>query len=81
MGTVPYMAPEQFEGHADARTDVFAFGSVVYEMLAGQRAFRGDTRSAITAAIVGGEPEPIRGLRSEVSAALARVVRRCLEKI
>src|SRR4030095_1901413 len=80
MGTGPYMAPEQLEGRTDPRADVFAFGSVLYEMLAGRRAFRGDTPSAIMAAIVQSDPEPLRRVRSEVSPLLARITRRCLEK-
>ena len=56
MGTVPYMAPEQLEGKtADARTDIFAYGAVVYEMLTGRRAFEGESQASIIAAIMASE--------------------------
>jgi Tol biopolymer transport system component len=78
LGTVGYMAPEQVRGEVvDARADVFALGSVCYEMLAGRRAFAGDTSVEVMAAIVRSEPPD---LPAEVPPALGRVIRRCLEK-
>ena len=80
MGTAGYMSPEQVRGQpADHRADIFAFGAVLYEMLAGRRAFRGDTPAETLDAILTrsrrSSREPRRG-----AAAVERVVRRCLEK-
>jgi hypothetical protein len=76
-GTLRYMAPELLEGRpADQRSDVFAFGALLYEMLAGRPAFGGDTQAAIVSAIMGTEPPPLQGL----PAPLDRLVRRCLAK-
>jgi Tol biopolymer transport system component len=81
MGTVGYMAPEQVRGQAvDARTDLFAFGAVLYEMLGGQRAFKGDTAADTMVAIVKEDPPELAGLRADVPPALQRIVRHCLEK-
>ena len=78
MGTVGYMAPEQVRGEVvDTRADVFALGTVCYEMLAGRRAFSGDTSVEVMAAIVRSDPPE---LSVETPAALNRVIRRCLEK-
>jgi serine/threonine protein kinase/Tfp pilus assembly protein PilF len=78
VGTVPYMAPEQARGMpVDQRADVFAFGVVLYEMLGGERPFRGATPTDTVAAILKDEPSP---LPAHVPAALAAVVRRCLAK-
>jgi eukaryotic-like serine/threonine-protein kinase len=80
FGTVPYMAPEQFEGDAgDPRADIFAFGCVLYEMLAGRRAFDGSSAMTVIAAIMHGEPAPIAALES-AHPVLDHVMRRCLEK-
>ena len=60
VGTVPYMAPEQLEGcEADARTDIFAFGAMLYEMLCGRRAFHGESQASIIAGIMTGDPAPL----------------------
>jgi eukaryotic-like serine/threonine-protein kinase len=81
VGTVRYMAPEQLEGKpADARTDVFAFGLVLQEMLTGEPAFVGSSYAAIMAAILTAEPKPLRQLSGGITPALERVVHRCLEK-
>jgi len=81
VGTVQYMAPEQLEGkEADARSDIFAFGAVVYEMLTGGRAFQGKTLVSVMASILEHEPRlPISG-DAAVPAALVRVVEKCLAK-
>jgi eukaryotic-like serine/threonine-protein kinase len=75
------MAPEQLEGlEADSRTDIFAFGAVLYEMATGRRAFQGATKTSLIAAIVSSQPEPISQLTPMTPPALDHVVRRCLEK-
>jgi dienelactone hydrolase len=81
LGTPQYMAPEQAEGKpVDARADVFAYGIVLYEMLCGQRPFRGDTTLALLAATLQATPEPPRHLRHEVPKTIEQLVLRCLEK-
>ena len=81
LGTVPYLSPEQVRGlPADARSDVFALGAVLYEMLARRRAFTGETASEIETAILRSEPPELSATDRGVSPALDRVVRRCLEK-
>ena len=69
VGTVPYMAPEQIEGHeVDARTDIFSFGVVLYEMLCGRRPFPGDSRASVMAAIVAAEPPALSSLQPQTPA-------------
>ena len=81
VGTLQYMAPEQLEGgEADARTDIFAFGQVLYEMTTGKRAFSGKTRTSLIASIVASEPQPIASLQPLTPPAFDAVVARCLEK-
>ena len=81
VGTPHYMAPEQYEGkEADARSDIFSFGCVVYEMVTGKRCFKGKTRASLIAAVLGGEPVPMSALVPVTPASLARLVNRCLEK-
>jgi len=81
MGTAGYMAPEQVRGEpGDARTDLFAFGATVYEMLSGQRAFRRDTPAETMTAILRDEPAELSSTRGDLSPALDRIVRHCLEK-
>ena len=76
VGTVAYMSPEQAQGQTvDARSDVFSFGAVLYEVLSGRRAFPGDTPFATVTAVVREESPPL-----ETPAALARIVSRCLAK-
>lgn len=81
MGTAGYMAPEQVRGSAvDSRTDIFAFGAVLYEMISGQRAFRRDTAAETMTAILKEDPLELSELDHAVSPGLERIVRRCLEK-
>jgi eukaryotic-like serine/threonine-protein kinase len=81
MGTASYMAPEQVRGVAvDARTDIFAFGAVLYEMLCGSRAFRRDTAAETMTAVLKDDPPELSGPVRPVSSTLDRIVRRCLEK-
>jgi Tol biopolymer transport system component/predicted Ser/Thr protein kinase len=76
-GTPAYMAPEQAEGKkADERTDIFAFGAVLYEMLAGRRAFQGASTLAVLGAVLREEPPSVAGVPHE----LERILRRCLRK-
>ncbi len=82
IGTAGYMAPEQVRGHAvDPRTDLFAFGAVLYEMLSGRRAFAGDTAAETMTAILREEPADLATMRTDAPPALDRIVRHCLEKI
>ena len=81
LGTLPYMSPEQVEGHeADARSDIFAFGVVLYELIAGTRPFTGETQANLVASILKDEPRPLFEMQSRTPPALAEVVRTCLEK-
>jgi len=81
LGTAAYMSPEQAEGRpVDARSDVFSFGALLYEMLAGSRPFHGETRLALLSAILRAAPPPIRHGRPAVPVGLARIVERCLQK-
>ena len=81
LGTVQYMAPEQLEGEeAGARTDIFAFGTILYEMATGRRAFQGKTRTSLIAAIVDRDPPPISSIQPLTPRAFERVVMTCLAK-
>ncbi|MDP9267906.1 MAG: protein kinase [Acidobacteriota bacterium] len=81
VGTFQYMAPETLEGgEADARSDIFSFGAVLYEMLTGKRAFSGKTQASVIAAVLASEPPPISTLQPMTPPALERVVRTCLAK-
>src|SRR5262245_47809657 len=81
IGTLPYMAPEQVQGkETDHRADIWAFGCVVYEMLAGKRAFNGETGADLISAILSSEPAPIRQTQAAAAPTLDRVVRTCVAK-
>ena len=81
VGTFQYMAPEQLEGkEADQRTDIFAFGAVLYEMATGKRAFEGSSRASLIASIMSSQPRSISELRSMTPPALDHVVKGCLAK-
>jgi Tol biopolymer transport system component/predicted Ser/Thr protein kinase len=81
LGTFQYMAPEQLEGmEADARTDIFAFGTVLYEMTTGQKAFEGKGRASLIAAIIEREPPPMSSLQALTPPALEHIVSVCLKK-
>src|SRR5579863_6720300 len=81
IGTVQYMSPEQIQGkEADARSDIFAFGSMLYEMLCGTRPFQGKSQLSLASAILEKDPEPIATLQPMTPPALEQVVRTCLAK-
>jgi len=81
LGTFQYMAPEQLEGlEADARTDIFALGALLYEMATGKRAFEAKSRTSLIAAIVSSHPVPISQVTQMTPPGLDHVVRKCLEK-
>lgn len=81
MGTVGYMAPEQVRGAAlDHRADLFALGALIYEMIAGQRAFQRDTAAETMTAILREDPPDLSSSRAHLSPAIDRIVRHCLEK-
>jgi serine/threonine-protein kinase len=77
LGTVTYMSPEQAQGHpADARSDIFSFGLVLYEMLSGRRAFPGESMPLIPAALLRDEPPLLQS-----SSSIERIVSRCISKL
>jgi len=81
VGTPAYMSPEQATGEeVDGRSDLWALGAVLYEMVAGRRAFAADNEQAVLLAITTSNPTPIDRVRAEVSAELQRIIRRCLKK-
>ena len=81
LGTFQYMAPEQLEGQeADARTDIFAFGTLISEMVTGKKAFEGNSRAGLIAAIITVDPQPLSDLQPLAPAPLNRLVARCLAK-
>ena len=81
LGTAPYMSPEQAQGEpVDARSDIFSFGAVLYEMVTGKRAFHGDTRASVMASILKDEPKPARALVDSLPRELERIILRCLRK-
>ena len=81
LGTLQYMAPEQLEGtEADARTDIFAFGALVYEMATGQKAFSGESQASLIVAILDRDPVPMSTLQPVTPARLDGIVKTCLAK-
>jgi eukaryotic-like serine/threonine-protein kinase len=81
LGTVQYMSPEQLEGRsADARSDIFAFGAVVYEMFSGRKAFAGTSPASVLSAILKDDPPPIDTSQPRTPALLDHIIRRCLAK-
>jgi Tol biopolymer transport system component len=81
LGTLQYMAPEQLEGlEVDARTDIFAFGAVVYEMATGKKCFEGKSQVSVIGAILKDEPPPISSLQPMTPPALDRLAKKCLAK-
>jgi eukaryotic-like serine/threonine-protein kinase len=82
LGTVGYMSPEQVRGQpAEARSDIFTFGAILYEMVSGQRAFRGETPADTMSAILKEDPPELTILAKDIPPVLDRIVRRCLEKM
>jgi len=81
VGTFQYMSPEQIEGReADARSDIFSFGLMLYEMATGRRAFEGKTQASVIGAILATEPPPISSLQPLTPPALERLVKTCMAK-
>jgi len=81
VGTLQYMAPEQVEGTpADARTDIWALGAILYEMLTGRRAFQGDSQASLIGNIMNAEPAALAALQPLTPPALEHLVRKCLAK-
>src|SRR6266446_5196611 len=81
VGTVAYMSPEQAQGKAvDARSDVFSFGAVFYEMLSGHRAFVGESSAALLASVLRDEPKSLTELKHNIPSEVRRIVTRCLKK-
>jgi eukaryotic-like serine/threonine-protein kinase len=81
VGTIQYMSPEQIEGkEADARSDIFALGAVLYEMAAGKRPFTGKSQISLASAILENDPEPIAAIKPQTPATFEHVVATCLQK-
>ncbi|SPE26739.1 putative Serine/threonine protein kinase [Candidatus Sulfopaludibacter sp. SbA3] len=81
VGTTPYMSPEQAQGKpVDTRSDIFSFGALLYEIVTGRRAFRGDSKLSVLSAILREEPEPASSLSKEIPHELERIIARCLRK-
>src|SRR5687768_1478025 len=81
VGTYQYMSPEQIEGkEADSRSDIFAFGALLYEMTTGKRAFEGKSQLSVASAILEKDPEPVSSVQPLAPPALTRIIRACLQK-
>jgi eukaryotic-like serine/threonine-protein kinase len=81
VGTLQYMAPEQLEGgDTDARTDIFAFGAILYEMASGRRAFQGKSQASLIASILAADPPPLTTISPLMPSSLDRIVKVCLAK-
>src|ERR1700730_8160814 len=81
LGTFQYMAPEQLEGHeADARTDIFAFGAILYEMITGKKAFSGASHASLISSIMSSQPSPVSMTQTLAPAELDHLIARCLAK-
>ena len=81
VGTIQYMSPEQIEGkEADARSDIFAFGAVLYEMVTGKRPFSGKSQISLASSILESDPQPISGVKPLTPSAFEHVVTTCLQK-
>ena len=81
FGTVEYMSPEQAEGKSvDARSDIFSFGTMLYEMTTGRRPFQGDSKLAVLSAILSKDPVPLREIRTGLPPRLDQILSRCLQK-
>src|ERR1700726_2479608 len=81
IGTIQYMSPEQIEGkEADARSDIFAFGAVLYEMVTGKRPFAGKSQISLASSILENDPEPVSALKPLTPTAFEHVVTTCLQK-
>ncbi len=81
VGTLQYISPEQLEGkEADARSDIFAFGATLYEMITGQRAFSGKSQAALIASVMNTDPTPVSEVTPQTPPALARLIRKCMAK-
>jgi eukaryotic-like serine/threonine-protein kinase len=81
LGTAAYMSPEQAEAKPlDARSDIFSFGAMLYEMATGQKAFRGDSKVSVLASVLRQDPQPVAELRPNLPPELIRIITRCLRK-
>jgi serine/threonine protein kinase len=81
MGSPAYMSPEQAQGRpADARSDIFSFGALLYELVTGKRPFKGETPISIMAAVISKDPPPVRSIVANVPQEIERIVARCLRK-
>ncbi|MFQ5877703.1 MAG: protein kinase [Acidobacteriota bacterium] len=81
LGTIPYMSPEQVQGKAaDRRSDIFSLGIILYEMVSGERPFKGESSAELTSSILRDTPESVSDVRAGLPRHLGRIIRRCLEK-